>query len=91
MEGTYDSLLVQLPDLFRAHQTLKDVTKGNVQMPLNTDRLRVLTIPLESLFQGLSTLSVKKHLKVSKGIMHKKHNTKLLNTNSKRLNLDVTV
>jgi len=34
VEGTHSYHLVQQPDHFRAHQKLKHVIKGTVQMPL---------------------------------------------------------
>jgi len=56
-----------MPDHFRADQKLKHVVECIVQMPLN--RLGASTTSLGSLFQGLTTLSVKKCFLVSRVIL----------------------
>ena len=66
MEGSYNDHLVQWPDQFRADQKLKHVKRCIFQMPLDTwtllaaDRPGASTTSLGSLFQCLTTLSVKK-------------------------------
>jgi len=65
LEGPYDNHLVQPPDQFRADQKLRNVIKALSKHLLNTDRLGASTMSLGSLFQGLTTLSIKKCVTMS--------------------------
>lgn len=57
----YNNHLIQLPDQSRADQKLQHVVEPLSKCLLDTDRPRALTSSLGSLFQCMTTLSLKKH------------------------------
>lgn len=61
MERAYKNHLAQLPDLFRAKEKLKHIDEGIILKPPDTDKHEASTIFLGSLFQYLTSLTIKRN------------------------------